>query len=46
MTIYNTYNEIVCDYNCENCDIADSCTDRIDGSNTDKNIENFIEAVK
>ena len=43
MTIYNTYNEIICDYNCENCDIADSCTDRIDKGNINSTKENKNE---
>lgn len=28
--IYNVYNEVVCDYDCENCDDYDSCVDRIE----------------
>ena len=27
--IYNVNNEVVCDYNCGNCLIAASCTDRV-----------------
>ena len=39
--IYNVYNEVVCDYICENCDVSEDCTDRItkneisEHSNTD-----------
>lgn len=27
--IYNVYNEIVCDLNCKNCVVCNSCTDRV-----------------
>jgi len=42
--IYNVYNEVVCDYNCENCDVAEDCTDRI--SKNKENIENLNKVVE
>lgn len=28
--IYNAYNEVVCDFNCNFCEIIDDCPDRIE----------------
>ena len=30
--IYNVNNEVECDYNCNCCEIAESCTDRVTDS--------------
>lgn len=27
---YNIYNEVVCDFNCKECEVRNICTDRID----------------
>ena len=42
--IYNVYNEVVCDYNCESCDAAEDCADRIDKDI--KNIEDLHKIVE
>ena len=35
--IYNVNNEIVCDYDCSNCIVSASCTDRVIEKDKEKN---------
>jgi hypothetical protein len=44
--IYNVYNEVVCDYNCENCDVVESCTDKIESNNMNKYNKKVVERIK
>ena len=44
--IYNVYNEVVCDYNCENCDIIESCTDKIESNSMGKYNKKVVERIK
>lgn len=44
--IYNVYNEVACDYNCDACDVAEDCTDRIKEDSMDKYNNKVIERIK
>ena len=43
--IYNVYNEVICDYNCDACNVAEDCTDRICECNMNRYNDKVIERM-
>lgn len=43
--IYNVYNEVICDYNCDACSVAEDCTDRVYDNNMHKYNHKVIERM-